>query len=295
METVEINKYHLNKLKLLETSRFVTMTEGKIFLYPEKNQWETEMKVIKSFFLTPSQNKIDVVSTLDENRYSLMRYKELVLPEKIITSGGEPYGITLRFIEGDNFSDYLMNKDIPYSEKIKRFREIGNFLSVMGEFRKYDRPLSNFYLGDIHSSNFLVSNGKMKIVDLDSCTIGLANPSISKYLSQNFKLERYGSKYKFLDADKTLMIPTDNTELYSYTMMFLSYLAGLNVSKLSEEDYFSYITYLNSIGVDDEMCRIFRRIYTNRENADFHELLDESNDITDKSSFNEFVRNRKLY
>ena len=45
METVEINKYHLNKLKLLETSRFVTMTEGKIFLYPEKNQWETEMKV----------------------------------------------------------------------------------------------------------------------------------------------------------------------------------------------------------------------------------------------------------
>ena len=293
MEKVEIGKYHLNKLDKLITSRNVNMTEGIIYFYPIKNQWESEMKIIKSFFLAPSKNKLKILNILDENRYSLNRYKELVLPEKLITNGGEAYGILMKYISGANFSDYLQNDLVPFEEKIRRFREIGNFLDIMEEFRKYDKRLSNFYIGDIHSSNFLVLKDTIKIIDLDSCTIGNADPSISYYLSGNFKLDSFRGKYDFLDSCKTIMKSTNNTEIYAYTMMFLSFLANYKISSLNIDDYYEYIDYLEAVGMNKELCNSFRNIYTYKENINFHESLDNIGSFEESTSMESFQRYRK--
>lgn len=293
MEKIEINKYHLKKFEVLKTSRFVRMTEGMIYLYPVKNGNDVEEKVIKKFFLEPLENKLKVIETLDDNRYSLLRYNELVLPETIITSGGEPYAIVLRYVPGMNFSDYLVDENIPNNQKIQRFKEIGNFLNIMSEFRKYDKQLSNFYLGDIHSSNFLVNNDRIKIIDLDSCTIGDCVPSMSNYLSGNHLLAEFSPKYEFLNGDRRIMKSSTDTELYCYSMMLLSFLAKSNVSKLSIPEYYEYINYLNSIGLDSEMCDIFRCLYTYKENEDFHELLNISDNVINHASYDEFERIRK--
>lgn len=293
MERIEIGKYQLNKLELLETSKYVNMTEGKIYKYPVKDHWNSEMKVIKSFFLTPSLNKLNVLEALDENRYSLYRYKELVLPEKLITNGGEPYGILMKYIDGVNLSDYLKNPQISFDEKLRKFREIGNFLGVMEEFRKYDKRLANFFIGDIHSSNFLVLNNNVKIIDLDSCTIADAMPSISYYLSGNYKLDSFHGKYDFLDGNKTIMKSTNNSELYTYTMMFLTFLANYKISSLGIDDYYEYIDYLSAIGLNSELCDIFKKIYTYEDNVNFHECLDNIGHLEESTSIDSFQRFKK--
>ena len=56
--------------------------------------------------------------------------------------------------------------------------------------------------------------------------------------------------------------------------MILNYLYGENVNNMSLVNFYLYLNYLESIGVNKELVEIFSRIVSNKKNKNPYNLLD---------------------
>lgn len=164
----------------------------------------------------------------------------------------------MKYIKGTNLSIILNEPTITYEEKINYLKSIGNILEQMKNIRKYTE-LKDFYIGDIHEDNFLVDTEKQEIfvADLDSCKI---------------------ADYKV----------TEETDIYCYIIMILNYLYDGRVDRLSIEEFYRFINYLDDIEVNKELIESFEKIVVGAPNVNPVNYLD-------KLSSKQIAKARKLY
>ena len=186
METINITKKRFESLTPYDLPNYVYNTEGTLYVLPIKNRWTTQLKLLKRLYLTNGKvfgNKLQTINSLIDNKEEL-DIKEIVFPEKIATVSGEIVGFTMPLIDSINLSTALRSKEIDNERKIKYLRQIGMILEKMKLRRDYT-SISDFYINDLHESNFIVDkNDNVKVIDIDSCKINGNNIFNSKYLSR---------------------------------------------------------------------------------------------------------------
>ena len=149
----------------------------------------------------------------------------------------------------------------------------------MQQLRNYSK-ITDFYLNDVHESNFILNTetGKINAVDLDSAKIGHNLTFVSRYLTPFSELSNV-SKYVPLSCEDGtaggFYKVDSNTEIYCYIVMIFNYFFGARICNLTVEEYFYYLDYLASLGISKELVDIFSYIYVNRENINPYEYLDE--------------------
>ena len=146
-----------------------------------------------------------------------------------------------------------------------------------------------FYINDLHESNFIVdSNDNVKVIDIDSCKINHNKIFNSKYLSSRSfinEIYKYGKNIDSTDTEyhkystdvSGAFIPDENTDLYCYIIVILNFLYGENTARFTLQEFYDYLSYLESIGVDKELLSYFDKIVDGSPNENPYELLDSLN------------------
>jgi len=292
METISLTKKRFESLTPYELPNYVYNTEGTLYILPIKNRWNTGMKLLKRLYLTNGLvfgNKLQTINSLIDNREELA-IDEIVFPEKIATIGGEIVGFTMPLIDSINLSTALRDKDISNERKIKYLKQIGAILEKMKLRREYT-SVSDFYINDLHESNFIVDNSdNVRVIDIDSCKINGNGIFSSKYLSSKsfineiYKYQKNNNQtkyeqnpysyHKYSTNMNGAFIPDENTDLYCYIIVILNFLYEENISHFSLEEFYEYIDYLQTIGIDKELLDIFDKIVSESTNENPYMLLD---------------------
>ena len=292
METISLTKKRFESLTPYELPNYVYNTEGTLYILPIKNRWNTGMKLLKRLYLTNGLvfgNKLQTINSLIDNREELA-IDEIVFPEKIATIGGEIVGFTMPLIDSINLSTALRDKDISNERKIKYLKQIGAILEKMKLRREYT-SVSDFYINDLHESNFIVDNSdNVRVIDIDSCKINGNGIFSSKYLSSKsfineiYKYQKNNNQTKYeqnpysyhkYSTDMSgASIPDENTDLYCYIIVILNFLYEGNISHFTLEEFYEYIDYLQTIGIDKELLDIFDKIVSESTNENPYMLLD---------------------
>jgi len=292
METISLTKKRFETLDHYELPNYVYNTEGSLYVLPIKNRWNTQMKLLKRLYLTNGQvfgNKLQTINSLIDSREEL-DIDEIVFPEKIATVGGEIVGFTMPLIDSINLSTALRSREISNERKIKYLKQIGAILEKMKLRREYT-SVSDFYINDLHESNFIIdTHDDVRVIDIDSCKINGNGIFNSKYLSSksfineiykyqknsnNSKYKTYEDTYHKYSTDISgAFVPDENTDLYCYIIVILNFLYEDNVSRFNLEEFYEYIDYLQTIGIDKELLDIFDKIVSESTNENPAEILD---------------------
>ena len=175
-------------------------------------------------------------------------------------------------------------------------------IQAMDYLRK-NPQLKKFYLNDLHDSNIMVNpvNGDISIIDLDSAKIGKDTFFGARFLSPRALLNNTRGKYNIIDQEQNSYLHSlayvdadRNTDLYCYTIMILNFLYKNYINNLSLEEYYEYLNYLESIGLNKELVDAFYCIVSNEENKNPSSYL-ESIDYKQlfMASKGEFVKKLK--
>lgn len=275
MDIVNMSKKKYNTLTPLELNKKITNTEAKIFLYVDRSGKEKIFKNLHRLKGSIFANKLYTIEMLDNNKEYLP--ESFVIPEKLVSVNGTVFGCQEKYIEGTNLEVVLNNPKIDLENKLYCLKTIGNLLEYIKHVRN-ETPLKCFYINDLHASNFIVSKGNIYTVDLDSAKICDNQPFPSKFLSSKSILN-YSEKYKkyekgdskgnynyeyreelgYIDAD-------ENSDLFCYSMMILNFLYKSDVNKMNIDEYYKYLLYLKSIGIDRNLISCFEKLLSNDDN-----------------------------
>lgn len=268
MQIENISKHDFRKVKLYIPDNGINNMECKLYLLNNKNKWDNEYILFKKFNNTKGKffsNKLYIINSLIEQKDKI-NIEELVMPIGPMSVGGEICGYTMPYITNICIS-IILQSNIDIKDKINYLTEIGLLLE---KIVKKD----TFYPSDVHEGNFIYNKITKRIneVDMDSSYIGNYNPSISKYLINNYNL--YGlHKYPMNDAN--INIPNKNTVYLSYIYMILNFISGVNyINKLNIADYYKYLQRLVDLELPKELVDIFAKIYSECDNINPAELLE---------------------
>lgn len=274
MQIINMSKTKLNSLEPLILPKNVTSTECELFKYP----YYGKEKLLKKLHRTDGiifANKLYTIEALNANKDSMP--SNFVLPESLVSINKKIEAFTMKYIKGINLSVILNNPDITYEEKIHYLKSIGRILEQMQNIRKYTN-LNNFYLGDIHEDNFLVERDKQEIyiVDLDSCKIAGNKSFPGRYLTNSSLIKYNNTKYQTLSQTDDLADYKidENTDIYCYIIMVLNYLYDGRVDRLSLDEFYDFINYLEDIKVNIELIECFNKIVVGGNNVNPCNYLD---------------------
>lgn len=285
MNVITLSKRKFENLEPLKLEKGVYSTESQVYMFNYKG----EERVVKKFFYQEGERLANKLYTLEMlSYYSKYLPESFCIPDAQISVSGKVQGFSLSYIEGINLTALLNNKEIPFDDKKYYLSKVGEILNQLKAIRN-STPLNNIYIGDLHSSNFIVKtlNKTLKVVDLDSCKIRNNTPFISRYLNKGGLLKNVLGKYRFInDPGEMGEVEVDeNTDLYCYNLMLLNFLYGLGVDRLSLEEYYNYMNYLEIIGVNHDLVNSFRALVSNQDNINPKNFLD---DLTEE----QFVRSK---
>lgn len=297
MNTISITKKRFDSLEKYNIPNYVYNTEGVLYILPNKTRWNTDNKILKRLYYTSGDvfgNKLQTINSLIDAKDELA-IDEIVFPEKIATVSGEIVGFTMPLVESINLKTALKSNELTNQEKINYLHQIGAILEKMKLRREYTN-ISEFYINDLHESNFIVDrSNKVHVIDIDSCKINGNKIFPSKYLSSKsfikevYKYQKssttmnnkYGSQecydnedLKYYQDSKGSFIPDENTDLFCYIVVILNYLYGENIGNFTLEEFYYYLEYLNYLGVPFELLSAFEKIVTCESNKNPYELLD---------------------
>lgn len=274
MKIISLSQRKFKELTPLELPREIINTEAKIFSFKYKG----ENKIFKRLYLQSGQafaNKLYTLEMLDDNKNYLPDY--FFEPDYLLSVGGVIEGFTIPEAKGVTLSLLLNDKKIDPSINIFYLKKIGEMLNQLKYIRK-TTPLKDFYINDLHDSNFIANmdKGELYVIDLDSCKIENNLPCPSRYLTSLALLNNVKGKYNIIDDDKIQahVVADENTDMYCYIIMILNYLYGSNVNNLSLDKFYDYLNYLEHIGVNKELIEYFSRIVINKDNENPVNLLD---------------------
>ena len=278
MEVINLSSRSFKGLRTLELPNTVYNTEGKIYIYEDKDKWNKRMHLVKRLYINSGpifSNKLATINSLVDYQDDI-DMPELVYPEKLLTIDREIVGFTMPYVPSTNLKEILTSSKTPAEVKIKYLKDIGTILEKMEEVRKY-AELEDFYLNDLHEGNFIVDEeGSLRVIDLDSCKIAGNMPFCSKYLSGlNYSLASLPGKYKKSNFRCSGdIIPNKDSDLYCYIITVLNTIFGRETQRLPLETFYDYLDYLRKIGVSTELIDIIFDIYSNKPNTNPKELLD---------------------
>lgn len=275
MQAISMSQNKYKQLTKMNLPKEVFNTEAIIYDFRYKGEEKVFKKLLNNMGVNLA-NKLYTLEMLDVNRKYLP--ENLCIPDYLTIVGGVVEGFTMPKIEGINFSTTLKNKNITIEEKIYYLKKIGELLHQLEQIRKYT-PFNDFYLNDIHESNFIINPYKKTItaVDLDSSRVCSKANFASRYLTPLALLNNVKDKYKIIEDNSSSLgyVEADsNTDLYCYIIMILNYLYGENINNLNLEDFYNYLTYLEKIGINKELIEIFKNIVSNKDNENPYDLLD---------------------
>lgn len=288
MQIINMSKTKLNSLEPLILPKDVTSTECELFKY---NYYGKE-KLLKKLYRTNGiifANKLYTIEALNSNKDNIP--SNFIVPEVLVSINKQIEAFTMKYIKGTNLSIILNEPTITYEEKINYLKSIGNILEQMKNIRKYTE-LKDFYIGDIHEDNFLVDTEKQEIfvADLDSCKIADNKSFPGRYLTTASLLRYNEIKYSLLDEPDRIADykVTEETDIYCYIIMILNYLYDGRVDRLSIEDFYRFINYLDDIEVNKELIESFEKIVVGAPNVNPVNYLDTL-------SSKQIAKARKLY
>ena len=222
------------------------------------------------------------------NRYKNLMPSNFVIPEFLVLLDNKDLYMAMDYVNGNNLDDVLKDKNINICDKKKYLSYIGNVLEEMKCIRK-NYLLNDFYLGDIHEDNFIVSNDKLYTIDLDDIKIDSISP-IASYL-------QVGSLFSYLHTDKYIIEDYNpyfvkykvdyNTDMYCYIMVILNFLYGDNVNNMNINDFYCYLDYLYKIGIDSSLLECFNSISSSDDNINPMNYIDSL-------TSNQFYRAKKI-
>lgn len=283
-----MSKTKLNSLEPLILPKDVTSTECELFKY---NYYGKE-KLLKKLYRTNGiifANKLYTIEALNSNKDNIP--SNFIVPEVLVSINKQIEAFTMKYIKGTNLSIILNEPTITYEEKINYLKSIGNILEQMKNIRKYTE-LKDFYIGDIHEDNFLVDTEKQEIfvADLDSCKIADNKSFPGRYLTTASLLRYNEIKYSLLDEPDRIADykVTEETDIYCYIIMILNYLYDGRVDRLSIEEFYRFINYLDDIEVNKELIESFEKIVVGAPNVNPVNYLDTL-------SSKQIAKARKLY
>ena len=288
MQIINMSKTKLNSLEPLILPKGVTSTECELFKY---NYYGKE-KLLKKLYRTNGiifANKLYTIEALNSNKDNIP--SNFTVPEVLVSINKQIEAFTMKYIKGINLSIILNDPTITYEEKINYLKSIGNILEQMKNIRKYTE-LKDFYIGDIHEDNFLVDTEKQEIfvADLDSCKIADNKSFPGRYLTTTSLLRYNEIKYSLLDEPDRIADykVTEETDIYCYIIMILNYLYDGRVDRLSIEEFYRFINYLDDIEVNKELIESFEKIVVGAPNVNPVNYLDTL-------SSKQIAKARKLY
>lgn len=288
MQIINMSKTKLNSLEPLILPKDVTSTECELFKY---NYYGKE-KLLKKLYRTNGiifANKLYTIEALNSNKDNIP--SNFIVPEVLVSINKQIEAFTMKYIKGTNLSIILNEPTITYEEKINYLKSIGNILEQMKNIRKYTE-LKDFYIGDIHEDNFLVDTEKQEIfvADLDSCKIADNKSFPGRYLTTTSLLRYNEIKYLLLDEPDRIADykVTEETDIYCYIIMILNYLYDGRVDRLSIEEFYRFINYLDDIEVNKELIESFEKIVVGAPNVNPVNYLDTL-------SSKQIAKARKLY
>ena len=209
------------------------------------------------------------------NRYKNLMPSNFVIPEFLVLLDNKDLYMAMDYVNGNNLGDVLKDKNINICDKKKYLSYIGNVLEEMKCIRK-NYLLNDFYLGDIHEDNFIVSNDKLYTIYLDDIKIDSISP-IASYL-------QVGSLFSYLHTDKYIIEDYNpyfvkykvdyNTDMYCYIMVILNFLYGDNVNNMNINDFYCYLDYLYKICIDISLLECFNSISYSDDNINPMNYID---------------------
>lgn len=248
-----------------------------------------EIKVLKRFLVCDLDSKIFTINTLIKNKDCFD--ERFIIPEKIALYGDEMMGYIMRYVDNYNLSYILNSNEYSISFKKDMLKQIGEILLYTDKIRKQNKELSNFYIGDLHTNNFMYDKhyNVLTVCDLDSCKISPEFNFPSLYLLTSPSLS-FMSKYP-LDINGDNVI-NSNTDIFCYIILILNFLYGGNVQKMGSTDYYNYLEYLKKNGLSSELVDLFARIYSEDDNINPVDLIESIPDDISKfhKSYCKFIR-----
>lgn len=279
MEVITISKKQFDNLKKYPLHNDLFTAEASLYILPVTSKYQTSNKLLKKFYITSGNyfdNKLQTIKSLCDFKKSI-NIPEIVFPEKLVMVEGKIVGYLMELVPSINLESALSSDQISTERKIKYFEQIGEILEKMKYVRKYS-TLKDFYLNDVHENNFIIdiNSDNIRVVDIDSCKINnnIALTLGSRYFQADTiitNIPKYKQNEEF--AYGCNFIPSQDTDLYCYTIMILNFIYGGGIEKLSLEELYDYFEYLYQIGVDEKIINIFKKIVSNSPNENPYKLL----------------------
>lgn len=274
MQVISMSKTKLNSLEPLILPQNITSTECELFRYP---YYRRELLLKKLFRVTgiTFANKLYTLEALDTNRNCIP--DNFILPESLVSINKQIVAFTMKYVKGTNLSIILNNPDITYEEKIHYLKTIGRILEQMQNIRKYT-DLKDFYIGDIHEDNFLIDREKQEVhvIDMDSCKIAGNKSFPGRYLTHSSLIKYNTNKYYQLSENSDIADYKidENTDIYCYIIIILNFLYNGRIDKLSLDEYYDFINYLDYLKVNESLINCFNKILSGGNNENPVNYLD---------------------
>lgn len=278
MNVINISKRKFNSLNPLQQPDGVFSTESDIFEFNYRNQ----QKILKTLFFKDGEifaNKLYTIEML--NSYKECLPDNLCIPDNFTAINKEIMGFTVPKVEGVNLSNLLQVKALSSKKQLLCLKKVGEILEKLKQMRE-NTSLKQFYLNDLHDSNFIVTpDMELKVVDLDSCKIGNNCAFVARFLTPFSLLKEVDGKYQ-INQDETkgpgYVIADENSDLYCYIIVILNYLTDNLFNFFSKENFYNYLTLLNELGFNQELLHIIEKILTSSPNENPCELLETISD-----------------
>lgn len=276
----------INELNIEES---LVHFSDNLYVFKEKN----EVKVFKKFFKTSNDyvdNQLNIVILINKMMKQFKRYiPNMVIPEAIVENETGIIGYVIPYISGVNLNDYLNDDKNLVEEKIFYLKEVGFILENLNKMRK-DFKIDNLFINDIHEENFIVGKDKkLYLIDVDSFKILNSKPFNGKMLlAKNEMLDGNTLKYPLIETGYfSYYDANENTDIYCYLMMILNFLYKERIMHLlSKKQFYSYLQYLYSIGLEEKLLYAFLNIESDEVNINpVNELNSLKHIINESSNF----------
>ena len=302
MEIEKLTKKRFESLEPYELPNHVLNTEAKMYILPIKNRWQTINKLLKRLYITSGPvfgNKLQTINSLIDYR-GIIDIPEIVFPEKLAVVESTIVGYVMELVDSVNLQTALNSFQVTSEQKIKYLRQIGELLEKMKNVRNYtpidiytNSSVKDFYLNDMHENNFIIDKqtDSIRVVDLDSCKINGNYTFGSKYLTESSIISSV-NKYK-TETNPVCggyFEPSEDTEIYCYIMVILNSLYGGDVHKLSIPEFYKYLEYLYTIGVDIKLLSQFENILSKHPNENPYHNLESLQNVFGRAHKNVFQK-----
>ena len=267
MKTIYLSDTDISNFKKYELPKHINHNESDLFLF-------NDIVLLKLFRSTNKQtimNKLYILNRLFFIKDNI-KINNIIMPEKFIKVNDNSFGYTMKFVKNIDGYNFLNDSNISLNDKIEFLKNIYKIIIDL-ENNKYLKSI-NFYLGDIHESNFIynIKEKTVNAVDIDSVYFDGVNAPNSKFLLFNDKLWDFDKKYPMDENDRH--IPNKNTTIISFIYMLLNLITLDYSPNLNTKDFCETLNILYHVGFDKNLCDAIYNIYLPNDNYFDSKYLD---------------------